>query len=40
MSKEFEMKVAALCARHEELLEIESTDFKKIGKIQYKKKFE
>ncbi|MBO6217002.1 MAG: hypothetical protein J6N73_05060 [Prevotella sp.] len=27
-------------ARHEELLEIESTDFKKIGKIQYKKKFE
>lgn len=26
-------------ARHEELLELESTDFKKIGKIQYKKTF-
>lgn len=26
-------------ARHENLLEIESTDFKKIGKIQYKKAF-
>ena len=26
-------------ARHENLLEIESTDFKKIGKMQYKKAF-